>query len=336
MGWGGRGAQRPVHPTRTPATSFLIPPQLLDENIPPGGLAALAHPIPPQLLDENITPGGLAALARPSHSSPASCSTRTLVVVVFSLGRLAALAHPIPSPHFGVGWARCARPPPLSLALRCASLVRQVELEEATLVVQITTILAVARAGKFPDIRVHPALHEAILDLASRMFVLNARCQAPFVCSVEDYRRGGKADARAEKASKTLFELRSALSAYIRTAIDGLLVDANSLMLLLQSGLYQACMFDLPHVVSAGGVGLPALLRYAEHVLASMFTVLTRVRGGKGMDMDVDMDMDGIRRGCAAPLAALEGMMADRERDASAGGESMELLIRKVKGVMFA
>lgn len=48
------------------------------------------------------------------------------------------------------------------------------------------------------------------------------------------------------------------------------------------------------------------------------------------------MDMDGIRRGCAAPLAALEGMMADRERDASAGGESMELLIRKVKGVMFA
>ena len=300
MGWCGRGAQRPVHPTRTPATSFLIPPQLLDEN---------------------ITPGGLAALARPSHSSPASCSTRTLVVVVVSLGRLAALAHP---------------PSHSRYALCCASLVRQVELEEATLVVQITTILAVARAGKFPDIRVHPALHEAILDLASRMFVLNARCQAPFVCSVEDYRRGGKADARAEKASKTLFELRSALSAYIRTAIDGLLVDANSLMLLLQSGLYQACMFDLPHVVSAGGVGLPALLRYAEHVLASMFTVLTRVRGGKGKGMDVDMDMDGIRRGCAAPLAALEGMMADRERDASAGGESMELLIRKVKGVMFA
>jgi len=209
-----------------------------------------------------------------------------------------------------------------------------VELEEATLVVQITTILAVARAGKFPDIRVHPALHEAILDLASRMFVLNARCQAPFVCSVEDYRRGGKADARAEKASKTLFELRSALSAYIRTAIDGLLVDANSLMLLLQSGLYQACMFDLPHVVSAGGVGLPALLRYAEHVLASMFTVLTRVRGHEAMEKG--MDMDGIRRGCAAPLAALEGMMADRERDVSAGGESMELLIRKVKGVMFA
>lgn len=203
-----------------------------------------------------------------------------------------------------------------------------VELEEATLVVQISTIIAVSRA-KFPEVRVHPALHEAILDLASRLFVLNSRCQSPFVQSIEDSRRsGGKTCATAGKASKALFELRCALSGYLRTAIDGLMIsttDMNSLMLLLQSALYQAALFDLPHVVSAGGaVGLPALLRFVEHVLACMFTVMMRI--DKLPDAKA-MDLEGIRRGCAAPLAALEGV--------DLGSPSMELLIRKVKGVLF-
>lgn len=212
-----------------------------------------------------------------------------------------------------------------------------IELEEATLVVQISTILAVARA-KCSDIRVHRALHEALLDLASKMFVLNARCQAPFVCSVEDYRRSGKVDAAAEKASKALFELRSALSAYLRTAIDGLLVDANSLMLLLQSALYQAAMFDLPHVISAGGVGLPALVRFIEHLLASMFTVMTRMKGLNAEAMRAGMDMDGIKRGCAAPLAALEGVEAELSSILSSTSSplSLGLLVRKVKGALFA
>ena len=202
-----------------------------------------------------------------------------------------------------------------------------VELEEAALVVQISTILAVSRA-KFPEVRVHPALHEAILDLASRLFVLNSRCQSPFVQSVEDSRRsGGKAGAATEKAYKALFELRSALSMYLRTAIDGLLTsatDTNSLMLLLQSALYQAALYDLPHVVSGAAGCLPALLRFVEHVLASMFTVMMRIRRiSDGKDVDIEV----IRRGCAAPLAALEGM--------DLGSSSMELLIRKVKGVMY-
>ena len=203
-----------------------------------------------------------------------------------------------------------------------------VELEEATLVVQITTILAVSSA-KFPEVRVHQALHEAILDLASRLFVLNSRCQSPFVQSMEDSRRaGGKAGLAAEKASKALFELRSALSAYLRTAIDGLVTsaaDTNSLLSLLQSALYQAALFDLPHVISEGGAGgLPALLRFVEHVLASMFTVMIRI--GRRSDAK-EIDVEVIRRGCAAPLAALEGM--------DLGSSSMELLIRKVKGVMY-
>ena len=204
-----------------------------------------------------------------------------------------------------------------------------IELEEATLVVQISTILAVSRA-KFPEVKVHPALHEAILDLASRLFVLNSRCQSPFVQSVEDSRRaggGGKAGAATEKAFKALFELRSALSMYLRTAIDELLAsaaDTNSLMLLLQSALYQAALYDLPHVMSGDAGGLPALLRFIEHILASMFTVMIRTsRSSDAKDVDIEV----IRRGCAAPLAALEGM--------DLGSSSMELLIRKVKGVLY-
>lgn len=75
------------------------------------------------------------------------------------------------------------------------------ELEEANLVVQICTILAIAGA-KYPHLMLHFALHESVLDLSSRMFLLNSQSHSPMISGIQDYISSDKGDVGAERAHK--------------------------------------------------------------------------------------------------------------------------------------
>lgn len=75
------------------------------------------------------------------------------------------------------------------------------ELEEANLIVQICTILAISGA-KYPHLMLHFALHESLLDLSSRMFLLNSQSHSPIICGIQDYMSSDKSDVSAEKAHK--------------------------------------------------------------------------------------------------------------------------------------
>lgn len=224
------------------------------------------------------------------------------------------------------------------------------EIEEANLIVQICTILAVA-GNRDSDIKLNTAMHESILDLTSRMFVLNSHSRIPFICSVEDYRMGTKSDTEAEKGCKALFELRSSLAAYIRTWISceqkGLAFsmqpseNINSLLFLLKDALYQVSLYDLPHVLhkleipaSAGDdttkKQFSILKRLAEHLLASMYVVMNSMRGKMGGAIDID----SLRRLCGPAIANLE-QLVEKGQISDNVDSSFSVLLRKAKGQLY-
>ena len=222
------------------------------------------------------------------------------------------------------------------------------EIEEANLVVQICTILVLA-GNKVPEIRLNMALHESILDLTSRMFLLNSHSRSPFICCIEDYRVGGKRDMEAERSCKALFELRSSLAAYIRTWIScehehlaflkQSTANINSLLFLLKDALYQASLYDLPHVLNKIEANathtivqkqFAQLKRLVEHLLACMYIVMNSIRG----TLDGDVDIDSLRRLCGPAIANLE-QLVDKQQISDSVDSSFSVLLRKAKGQLY-
>jgi hypothetical protein len=220
----------------------------------------------------------------------------------------------------------------------------RMEIEEANLIVQICTILVIA-GNKVPEIQIHMALHESILDLTSRMFLLNSHSRSPFICCIEDYRIGSKSSLEAEKSCKALFELRSSLAAYIRTWIScehdhvsflkQSSANINSLLFLLKDALYQASLYDLPHVLQKMDAAIVKkqfvlLKRLVEHLLASMYIVMNSIRG----KIEGDVDIDSLRRLCGPAIANLE-QLVDKQQISDNADASFSVLLRKAKGQLY-
>ena len=229
----------------------------------------------------------------------------------------------------------------------------RLEIEEACLVVQLATVLAVA-GGKTPQLQPSIALHESLLDLAYRLFPLNSQSHNQMVHNIEDYRRSSSVDIEAEKGLKALLDLRCALAAYVRTWISfeqpslasskgsNAGTNVNALLFSLKDALYQASVFDMPYVLQklennqvdkeVGAVMKKqhsCLTRLAEHILASMYTLLVSM----GSDIDAVADMDSLKRLCGPAIATLDQLVEKRQL----GGDvdSFSVLVRKTKGQLY-
>jgi len=161
-------------------------------------------------------------------------------------------------------------------------------------------------------------------------------------------------DIEAEKGLKALLDLRCALAAYVRTWISfeqsslasskgsraG--VNLNALLFSLKDALYQASVCDMPcvlqrlensqvdeDVVVVIKKQHYCLTRLAEHILASMYTLLVSM----GSRIDEVVDMDSLKRLCGPAIATLDQLVEKRQL----GGDvdSFTVLVRKAKGQLY-
>ncbi len=246
------------------------------------------------------------------------------------------------------------------------------ELEEANLVVQICTILAISGA-KYPHLMLNFALHEGVLDLSSRMFLLNSQSHSPIICGIQDYMSSDKGDAGAERAHKAyvfhrilllimplmlsvfcscrLMELRSSLAMYIRIWLAQVQekapfppptgkgsVEVTSILFSLKDALYQSAMYDLPRALDQLHASKDAIL------LKKQVSVLIRLMEHVLASMYIAMsgspsssissgDLDKLRRLCGPAIANLEQLIEKEQIPADA--ESFAVLLRKTKAQLY-